>query len=138
MAKIKVKGTVLQVEIASVFTAVGQIVSLDLGKKESETSETDTIDDATASIEMSNTGRAKQDDTSCEIFYDPDSAAHQFLTDSIDAPAAFPINGKVILATTDEVTFIAEGFGMGLKFAKGDFVKAPLTIQHAGLCVWPS
>ena len=79
MAKVKCKGTVLQQEISSVFTAVAQVISIDIGETKTETWDSTSLDTGVGKTK-SQTGYAEPGDVSFEIFFDPALAGHQAIT----------------------------------------------------------
>ncbi|MCH7700664.1 MAG: hypothetical protein IID37_03150 [Planctomycetes bacterium] len=83
MSKVIGKGTVLQESIATVFTAIAQIISLDLPEAETETVEADTLDNANAGIPYEATGRTEGGSVSGELYFDPTLAGHQQFTDHL-------------------------------------------------------
>ena len=86
MTKNAGKGSLLQVEIASVFTTIPQLTSIDGPDMKPETYESRTLDDG-AGIGQKPTGYVAGGTVSFEGFLDPVGAAHQALTDLITAPA---------------------------------------------------
>ncbi|HSG60852.1 MAG TPA: hypothetical protein VLA24_05385, partial [Pseudomonadales bacterium] len=81
MTKVVSKGTVLQQEISSVFTAVAQVISIDQSGAESETFESTTLDTSGAGKEYAQTGYTEGGSLSFELFYDPALAGHQAISD---------------------------------------------------------
>jgi hypothetical protein len=135
MSKLKCKGTTLEVEIATVMTAIAQVIELDVGQDAIETFDADTLDNASPHIPKEQTGRSSVADISGMLFYDPDAATHQFITDTINAPVK--VNGNITLANADELTFEIVSFAMGLTVRMNDGLKAPFTMQR-NTPVWPS
>lgn len=138
MAKVKGKGTVLQQQIGTVYTAVAQIIGMDLPDMESETYESDTLDNANAGIPYDPTGRTEGGSFGFELFYDPALSGHQSLLSLLTTPADQA--WKVIFADTgtSEWTFTAAGFGFGGSVALNDGVKASCTMKLDGLPTFPS
>lgn len=138
MAKEPCKGTVLQLEIASVFTTIAQVIEIDVGPQKSETFDADTLDNTSAGMPKDPTGRSSQDDISVTMFYDPALATHQFLTDTIAAPVK--VDGKIIMADSgsSEATFTAAGLSFGATYRMNDGIKANLGIETDGLVSWPT
>ena len=138
MAKIVCKGTVLQQLIGTVYTAVAQLISLDLPESESETAECDTLDNADAGIPYMSTGRSEGGSLGFELFYDPVLAAHQALLALITAPAAE--SWKLILADagTSEWAFDSAGISFGGTVALGDGLKGSGSIKLDGIPTYPT
>lgn len=131
------KGTVLKIEVATVLTAVAQIVSIDVGDKKPETYDASTLDQAAAGKAKELTGYSTAGDVSGELFFDPGNAGHAAMYASADAPAK--LDGQV--AFTDDDTspsvldFTACGVAMGLAVKMNDGLKAKFTMEQDGLPV---
>lgn len=138
MAKVVSKGTVLQQEISSVFTAVAQVISIDQSGAESETFEATTLDTSGAGKEYAQTGYTEGGNLSFELFYDPALAGHQAISDLLTTPA--DQNWKVIFADagTTEYPFTGAGLGMDFSVAMNDGLKASVNIKLDGLGTWPT
>jgi len=138
MTKIACKGTVLQQEIGTVYTAVAQIISLDLPEMESETFDADTLDVATAGIPYQPTGRTEPGSLSGELFYDPALAGHQALLELLTTPAAE--NWKIIFSDTgvSEWTFSSAGLSFGGTVALNDGLKGSFSLKLADLPSFPA
>jgi len=138
MAKIVCKGTVLQQEIATVYTPVAQVISLDLPEMESETYEADTLDNATAGIPYESTGRTEPGSLSGELFYDPVLQSHKDLLALLTTPAAQ--NWKVIFADvgTSEWAFAGAGISFGGTVALNDGLKGSFGIKLGNLPTFPT
>lgn len=59
MAFIQGKGSVFEVEVATVLTAIAQLMSIDLPEHEAETFEADTLDNSNVGIPYKATGRVR-------------------------------------------------------------------------------
>jgi len=131
MAKIQCKGTVLQQEIASGYTAVAQIISLDLPDMEAETYESDTLDNSDPGIPYSSTGRTEGGSLSGELFYDPALDGHQALLTLLGAPPSTSENWKLVFADAAPTTwsFAGAGFGFGGTVALNDGLKGSFSIK---------
>ena len=138
MSKIKSKGTVLQQEISSVFTAVAQIISLDGPEAETETYESDTLDNTGSGIPYDETGRTEGGSQSGELFFDPVLAGHQAITDLLTTPAG--CNWKQIFAdtATTEWPFAGAGISFGPRVALNDGLKASFSIKLDGIVTYPT
>jgi len=138
MTKIACKGTVLQQEIGTVYTAVAQIISLDLPEMESETFDADTLDVATAGIPYQPTGRTEPGSLSGELFYDPALAGHQALLELLTTPAAE--NWKIIFSDTgvSEWTFSSAGLSFGGTVALNDGLKGSFSLKLGDLPSFPA
>jgi len=141
MAKVVGKGTVLQEEISSVFTAVAQIISIDLPEGETETVEADTLDESGAGIPYEETGRTEGGSLSGEMYLDPALAGHQQFTDKLNDPLTnLPTNYKVIFADsgTTEWPFAAAGVSLGGQIVVNDLVKANFSLKLDKIVTYPS
>lgn len=138
MAKVKCKGTVLQQEIAATYTAVAQVISIELPEAESETYEADTLDNANAGIPYEPTGRTEGGELSGELFFDPALAGHQAMTDLLTTPAKQ--NWKVIFADTGTTEWVvpAAGFKLGGTVDLADGLKASFGAKVNGIVTYPT
>lgn len=138
MSKIKSKGTVLKQEIASVLTAVAQMISLDLPDMESETYESDTLDNENAGIPYDPTGRTEGGSLSGELFYDPALSAHQSFLSLLTTPVK--TNWSVTFAdvAVSTWTFSGAGVSFGGTVALNDGLKGSVSIKLDKLPTFPS
>ena len=128
------KGTALQESIASTFTAVTQVISIDLPEAENETFEADYLDQANAGIPHKVTNRTEGGSLSAELFYDPALASHKKLVDKLSNPVTTGISMKVVFATTTNAwTMTVAGVGLGGTVAINDGVKANVTMKLDGI-----
>ena len=134
----KCKGTVLQQEIASVFTAVAQIISMELTGVESETFDETTLDTVGAGKEYGQTGYAEGGSLDFEYFLDPALAGHQAITDLVTTPA--DNNWQLIFADkgAKELPFTSAGVGFGLTVAMNDGLKGSGSLKLTGLPTFPT
>lgn len=132
MAKVKCKGTVLQQELASVYTAVAQVISLEQTGAESETFDATALDSGVGK-EYLQTGYSEGGSVNFEIFYDPALAGHQALTDLITTPAEQ--EWKIIFAddATTEQAFTGAGISFDQTVDMADGLKASGSIKLTGL-----
>lgn len=132
MAFTKSKGTAVQVEISSVYTAIPNITSIDKSGEGSETFNAKTID---GSVHPSQppTGFAGNPTIKLECFWDSGNAAHTFLKTTLRAPPA-STNFKIIDVATSPVTEIwaVTGIMVDEKYANDDGVKATITLTTSG------
>ncbi len=141
MAVIRCKGTVLQQMLGTVYTAVSQLISLDLPDMEAETFEADTLDNANAGIPHKGTGRTEGGSVGFEGFLDPVLAAHTSILTLLDTPPAIGSeeSWKIIFADTGttEWTFTGAGVSIGGTVALGDGLKFTGGIKLDGLPAFP-
>ena len=133
MAKVKVKGTVIKQEIASVLTAVAQITEFDQSGGESETFDATTIDTSGAGKEYEATGYSEGGTFGFGVFYDPALSGHQAITDLITTPAE--CNWDITFADTGATncTFTSAGVGWDMTGAMNDGLKASVSLKLNGL-----
>lgn len=140
MAVVPGHGGVLKSTIAASLTIIAQTEDVQIGESASQVMDTETTDDAGPSIRKTNLLMADQEDITSAILYDPDGATHKHFTNSIAAPAAFPIAGSVVFAdaTPASATFSAVGFGFSAGFKVKDVLRGRIRIMTNGLVVWPA
>jgi len=138
VAKVKCKGTVLQQDIATVFTAVAQVISMELNGVETETFDKTTLDTVGAGKEYGQTGYAEGGSLDGELFYDPVLAGHQAITDIVTTPA--DNDWKVIFAdaAATELPFTSAGVGFGIAVAMSDGLKSSFSLKLTGLPTFPT
>jgi hypothetical protein len=96
MARIKGKGSILELEIASVFTAIAQLTGIDGPEAEVEDDESTALDTSGAGKTYAPTGWVEPGEVESEGLFDPVLASHQALTDLLTAPAT--VNWKLKFA----------------------------------------
>ena len=130
MAKVVTKGTVLQLTISAVLTAIAQVLDFDKEPDVSETVDSDTLDTSGAFMPKSATLRSSVGDISGNLLYDPALAGHQFITDTITTPVAAGVVGKVIFAdgASKDYDFTAKGMGFGFSVQQGQLLRAPFSL----------
>lgn len=132
------KGSVLSIDIATVLTAVAEVLSIDSSGGESETFKYTNLGTAGAGHEYLNTGYSEGGTIDAELFYLPASAGHQNLTDQITTPVtvvADQLSGQITFADTGASTwpFTIAGVGVGVSVAMDDGVKASVSLKVNGL-----
>lgn len=137
MAKIPCKGTLLELEISSVDTAVAQVIELSADLMRSLTFDSTDLSTGVGKTK-GQTGYAEQGDISGTIFYDPAQATHTYYASIIATPAEN--NGNIVLAdgSTTHLAFVGAGFGLGLAVDMNDGLKAPFSIECSGLLGFPT
>jgi len=137
MAKVASKGTVLQQEISSTFTAVAQLTELSYSGGESETFDTTCLDSGVGKT-LGQTGYSEAGEVSLGGFYDPALAGHQAISDLVSTPA--DNNWKIIFADsgTTAMTFTSAGVSWEVTAAMSDGLKFSSTLKCDGLPVYPT
>ena len=138
MARIKGKGSVLQVEIASVFTAIAQLTSIDGPEAEVEDADATALDTSGAGKLYAPTGFVEPGEVDAEGLFDPVLASHQALTDLLTAPAT--VNWKLIFADAAPTTWPFAGHlkKLGPKIEMGDLLRFSFGIKLSGLVTYPT
>lgn len=137
MAKVPSKGTVLQQEIASTFTAVAQLTELSYSGGESETFDTTCLDSGVGKT-LGQTGYSEAGEVSLGGFYDPALAGCQAISDLVTTPGYQ--NWKIIFAdaATTNMTFTSAGASWEVTAAMSDGLKFSTTLKCDGLPVYPT
>ena len=132
MVKVVSRGTVLQQEVSSVYTAIAQLTDLSFSGFEAETYESTTLDGAVGKS-YAPTGYSEPGEVSLGGFYDPVLASHTNLRDLASAP--LETNFKIIYADTGTttVTFAVAGVSWGAATAMSDGIKFSSTLKLTGL-----
>jgi len=113
MAKVQVKGTVLNHFTGTTGTAISQVISYSHSGAESETYDATTLDTTGAGKEYSQTGYAEGGTFDFSLFFDPGLAIHQALTDDVTTPAEREYSIVFADAATTTQTFDAAGISLG-------------------------
>lgn len=137
MAKIKVKGSALRQDVSGM-VAVAQIISFGFDGAESETYESDTLDNTSAGIPYDETGRTEGGSFSAELFFDPVLAGHQNITDLLITPAGETWDMTFADAGSTVWPFSGAGLGFGITAALNDGLKASLTIKLDTIVDYPT
>ena len=137
---VRSKGTVLKVTIATVLTAVSQMLSLEFSEAENETFEADYLDNPDAGIPYKGTGRTEGGELSYEGWFDPVLAGHQALTDLLTTPADAGTECQVVYADTaaTEWDFTAAGVSLGVAVALNEGLKCKGKFKLDGLVAYPT
>lgn len=129
--KMKSKGTVLSQSIASVYTAIPAIISIDKSGEKSETYDSRTLDGA-AALTKEPTGYVAPPTISGELFYDAAHTSHAAFKSLVRAPVA--TNFKITYTDVGPVSEVWSGVGFGWdeKIVGTDGVKASFSIETSG------
>lgn len=131
-AKTPGKGTALLMSISAVYTAVPQMINIDVSGEESQTFNGRTLDGNVHS-DMPPTGYVSNPTIGGEFFYDSGNVVHQAIKTAMRAPPA-STNFKITDVATAPLSTIwaVTGIGMDEKYATDDGVKATLKLQTSG------
>jgi hypothetical protein len=133
MAFVKSKGTTLKQYIASVYTAVAQVIDLDWSGMKAGFVPTDTLDNASSGVPKMNTGDADFGSVKGNLFFDPALSGHKAMLALLVTPAAQL--WQMIFADTGATTWGFSGVGFGFdgpKIAIKDGLKAAFSIEVSG------
>lgn len=131
MAKLIVKGTVLEQEISSTLTPIAQVISFGHDGAEVETFDSTTLDTTGAGKEYTPTGYSEGGSVDFEIFYDVGLSGHQALTDDITTPPADGRNYNFDWTDTgaSSSAFTAAGIGISITGQMNDGLKANVSLK---------
>ena len=137
MAIVPSKGTVLQQEIASVFTAVAQLTDVSYSGGESETFDSTTLDGGVGKTYFQ-TGYSEGGEVSLSGLYDPNLDSHNNISNLVTSPA--DQNWKIIFADTNttQMAFTGAGASWEVTATMADGVKFSSTIKVDGLPTYPT
>lgn len=145
MAKLKVKGTVIEQASGTTYTAVAQVTGFSISGAETETYESRTLD-GTAGIEYDPTGYVEGGSVTFDLLYDPALTGHKNITALVTAAhmttngLANPMNWKVKFANTSstELTFVSTGIGFDVTGDATDGLRSSVTLKCSGCPVFPA
>lgn len=135
MAKLVCKGTILKQTIATVLTAVAQIISIEIPEAESETTPTRTLDGGVG-VPHDPTGYSEGGSLSFEYFLDPALAGHKALLALITTPAKCVWN--LVFSDATIWPFTSAGIKVGGTVDAGDCLKGKAELKLDGLVTYPS
>lgn len=137
MAKNKSKGTALQLEIATVFTTIAGVTSLDGPDPEVKTFDATSLDGGVGE-EVEPTGYVKGGNVSGKLFFDPVAATLQALTDLLLAPAV--VNWKILWSDAATTAWPFAGILKKVKPAAeiSNGLLADFEIELDGLVAYPT
>lgn len=142
MSKLRSKGCLVQQSLATVFTNVGQVISMDQTGEASLDFDSSTLDQTLHYETKDLTGYASPGQVKLEIFYDPALAGHIALRSLIDGVGSTPVapqtstfkikysDATVLLPTPSSTSFSVAGVSMDEKFSMKDGVKASVTLNR--------
>ena len=132
------KGSVLKIDVATVLTAVSEVISIDHDGAENETFKYSTLDQSGAGHLYLGNGYSEPGNVNTELFWLPANAGHQQVTDSLTTPAttaANQLDGEITFADSGSTTmpFKIAGFSFGVSIAMDDGVKSSVGMKLTGL-----
>jgi len=145
MAKLKVKGTIIEQSSGTTYTAVAQVTGFSISGIETETYDSRTLD-GTAGVEYDPTGYVEGGSVTFDLLYDPALGGHQAITD-LAVAAHLTTNGlpndvnwKVKFANTasTELTFVSSGISVDITGDATDGLRSSITLKCDGCPVLPT
>jgi hypothetical protein len=137
MSKYSSKGTLLQRSIASVFTTVGSIMSLQGPSAEVQFFDGSALDSGVSLEDGELTGHTAPGEVSGELFWDPGDSTHQTLTDDLGAPAH--ASWKIVTpAGSNVITFTGATKNFTPQAAVKDGLKSSFAIKLRSLATYPT
>ena len=132
------KGSILKIDVATVLTAISEVLSIDHDGAENETFKTTTLDTSGSGHTYLSSGRTEPGNVNTEIFLLPANAGHQQITDHLTTPsttAATQLDGSITFADSASTAwpFKIAGFSLGVSVAQDDGVKASVGMKLTGL-----
>ncbi len=132
------KGSVLKIDVATVLTAVSEVISIDHDGAENETFKFTTLDTSGSGHTYLSSGYTEPGNVNTELFFLPANAGHQQVTDHLTTPsttAATQLDGSITFADTASTSmpFKIAGFSFGVSIAMDDGVKASVGMKLSGL-----
>lgn len=145
MAKLKVKGTVIEQASGTTYTAVAQVTGFNISGIETETYESRTLD-GTAGVEYDPTGYVEGGSVTFDLLYDPALTGHKNImalatsAHMATTGLANPVNWKVKFANTasTELTFVSTGIGVDITGEASDGLRSSVTLKCNGCPVLPT
>lgn len=141
MAIIRGKGSVYEIEVSTVLTAIAQLTSITTPEHSSETFEADTLDNANVGIPHKPTGRVEGGSASVEGFMDPVLASLQIITDRlIGSGVTGPEGHAITFADAGTTTWAYETAGttFSANVVLNDGVKFTASFKLDGSITYPS
>lgn len=136
--KVKGKGTVFSMDVATSLTAIASVISISDEGAENETYDATTLDQTSAGKTMLGTGYTEPGTLSLELFFDPVLAGHQEFTDRLKTPLD-DVDATITFADAGTTThaFVIAGVGFGTTIVLNDGVKASVTLTKTGVEGYP-
>lgn len=137
MAKLKGKGSIMQLEVASVFTDITQLLSIDCPVPEVETYDSTCLETTGPGREPAPTGYATSGECGFEMFFDPALTIHKTLLGLLASPAVK--NWKLKFSDSGPTVWPFAGIlkKLGPKIVMNEGVKASGNIELVGLPTYP-
>jgi len=145
MAKLKTKGTVLEIASGTTYTAIAQVSGFSISGTATETAEVDTLD-STVGIPKMSTGRVGGGTVTYDIIFDPALAGHKTLTALVTSAhlntASQHLQQSWRVKFTDtsstSMTFVSAGAGFDITCDITDALRSTLTLEVDGCPAFPA
>ena len=145
MAKLKTKGTVLEIASGTTYTAIAQVSGFSISGTATETAEVDTLD-STVGIPKMSTGRVGGGTVTYDINFDPALAGHKTLTALVTSAhlntASQHLQQSWRVKFTDtsstSMTFVSAGAGFDISGDITDALRSTLTLEVDGCPAFPA
>lgn len=137
MTKRAAKGTVLQLEIATVYTAVSHVGVINGPDAEVQVFDATTLDSDVSMDDGEPTGHTAPGSVSGDGFYDPALAIHEALTDLLAAPAK--VDWKIVYPSTlGEIAFTGVLINMTPNANTNEGIKFDYNVKLSSLATYPT
>ena len=145
MAKLKTKGTVLEIASGTTYTAIAQVSGFSISGTATETAEVDTLD-ATVGIPKMSTGRVGGGTVTYDIIFDPALAGHKTLTALVTSAHLNTSTSqhlqqgwrvKFTDTSSTSMTFNSAGAGFDITGDITDALRSTLTLEVDGCPAFP-
>ena len=145
MAKLKTKGTVLEIASGTTYTAIAQVSGFSISGTATETAEVDTLD-STVGIPKMSTGRVGGGTVTYDIIFDPALAGHKTLTALVTSAhlntASQHLQQSWRVKFTDtsstSMTFVSAGASFDITGDITDALRSTLTLEVDGCPAFPA
>jgi hypothetical protein len=134
MAKIQCKGTALKIDIATVYTAIAQAISIKPPVMRSLDFDSTTLDGGVG-MTKDVSGYGEGGEFESEIFWDPELAPHAAITDNITTPAETSWQILFVNAGASLLDFDVAGLELSPAVDMKDGLKASVKGNVSGLPV---
>jgi len=131
MAKIKGKGTSFLLSITGTYTAIPNLIDVNVSGEKAETYDSTTLDGGAYKTKDS-TGYSETASINANAFYDPSNAVFTAWNTLISTPASNNVKITYTDSGPTSVIYSGCGFGIDKTVVANDGVKASLTCETSG------
>jgi hypothetical protein len=133
MSRLKCKGTILQLDISSVYTTIAQLIGLTPPGLKSLSFDATTLDQAGVGKALDLTGYAESDGFEAEIFWDPALSPHGTIETNITTPAKTNWRIELTDSGPTQIDWTSAGLELKPAVAMLDGLKASVKGEVDGL-----